>query len=107
MYILYHPYLLLNTDSYLKTNQLGNEGTKIAALPSKYATDVVMYMVYFYNIYTICKIMFGNIRALPSVNAEAIRPKGLSHGHRRFALISSVGGNCCCIPVCHSIRIMR
>lgn len=52
MYILYHPYLLLNTDSYLKINQLGNEDTKIAALPSKYATDVVMYMVYFYNIYT-------------------------------------------------------
>lgn len=42
--------------------------------------------------------MFGNIRALPSVNAEAIRPKGLSHGHRRFALISSVDGNCRCIP---------
>jgi len=104
MHILYHPYLLLNMDSYLPTNQLENEERKIAALSSKYVTDAVIYIYglflwYIYTIlYTICKIMFGNICALPSVNAEAIRPKGLSHGHHRFALISSVGGNRCCIP---------
>lgn len=48
----------LNMDSYLQTNQLGNEERKIAALPFKYATDVVIYGYYLYIIYTLYDILY-------------------------------------------------